>query len=142
MRETGEVIKAEGGTVTLKMKRTSACGQCRACAVGNAPDELRVTVKNECGAKENDLVRVDLKPEVFYKAALIMYGLPLTGLLAGFWLGDMLGAGLGFGEYTPLMGAVCGAAALFIVLLCIKKREPKWKAKGYAPVAAEIVKKA
>jgi sigma-E factor negative regulatory protein RseC len=139
MHETGEVIKVEGDTVTLRMKRTSACGQCRACTIGNTPDELRVTVKNECGAKENDRVRVDLKPEVFYKAALILYGLPLVGLLAGFWLGDLIGARMGLGEYNAIAGAVLGAIILFVILLLIRRADPKWKAKGYSPVATEVV---
>jgi positive regulator of sigma E activity/ribosomal protein S18 acetylase RimI-like enzyme len=137
MHEIGEVISACADTVTVRMKRTEACAHCRACEIGGA-GELRVVAKNECAAREHDRVRVELRPEAFLKAALILYGLPLMGLLIGIALGDLLGAWLGLTEYRALADTAGGLMMLALVFFAVKRREPRWRAKGYTPAATEV----
>lgn len=139
MRETGEVVNTSGDTVTVRIKRTSACAHCKACDFGMNSDEMRVTAKNACNAKTGDRVRVELKPESFISAALILYGLPLIGLLAGVWLGSVAGTWMGLGKYSAFVGFAGGLALAALAYAVIKKREPYWRSKGYTPMATGIV---
>ncbi len=130
MDETGKVIAvdSDGGTVTVAMKRTSACERCGACiTVLNNDSEMRIVAKNECGASVDDRVHVELRAESFLRAALILYGLPLAGFLTGCLLGSLIGyAPAAFGCGILLAGAAYGI---------IRKLEPRWKEKGYTPTA-------
>lgn len=140
MQETGEVISVEGGSVTVRLKRTSACERCGACRVGVSSDEMVVTAKNECAADLHDRVRVELKAEAFLSAVLILYGLPLIGLMLGAVVGSGLGRWLGWGRYGALAGFACGVVLAGAAYAFIRRREPVWREKGYTPAATQVVK--
>ncbi len=133
MDEIGKVIQvdAASGTVTVAMKRTSACARCGACvSVTGNHEEMRITAKNECAASVNDRVHVELRTESFLKAALILYGLPLIGFLTGCLLGNLTGNALAAFALGVLMAG--GAYAV------IRKLEPRWRESGYTPAATRI----
>lgn len=139
MRETGEVTAVTGGSVTVRIKRTSACAHCKACDFGLQSDEMRVTAQNACGALPGDTVRVELRTESFLSAALILYGIPLAGMLAGFTVGHYLGIWLELAQFAALTGFGGGLVMAALAYAFIKKSEPRWRAGHYTPVATEVV---
>jgi sigma-E factor negative regulatory protein RseC len=133
MDEIGKVVEVDGagGTVTVAMKRTSACERCGVCiTVLNNNEEMRIVAKNECAATVGDRVHVELQTESFLKAALILYGLPLVGFLTGCLLGNLTG--------NALAAFGCGVLLAGAVYAVIHKLEPRWKEKGYTPVATRV----
>jgi len=139
MRETGKVIELTDGYATISLKRTTACGSCRACTIGDDPGEMRVSVKNDCGANVGDKVEIELRSGAFVSAAMILYGIPLAAMLFGFIAGDTVCGMLGFGEARSTVAFVSGMVMLTAVYALIKKLEPVWKKRGYAPSAAKVV---
>ncbi|MCL2708296.1 MAG: SoxR reducing system RseC family protein [Defluviitaleaceae bacterium] len=139
MHEYGEVIEVNGGEATLLMKRTKACGSCRACRGGIAREDWRVTVKNECGAEVSDRVKVELRTEAFLKAAVMLYGLPAAGLIAGIFAGDFICGLAGYGDYGAPIGIASGIALVVAIYAAAKLTEPKWRDKGYVPVATKVL---
>jgi sigma-E factor negative regulatory protein RseC len=137
MRETGEVVGADGAMLTVRMKRSAACSRCGACAFGESGD-LTVSVRNGCGAKEHDRVVVELRSESFVKAALIMYGLPLIGLVSGIAAGSFIFERIGLGKYSDPAGFVLGFALIAAIHFLIKKHEPSFRKKDYSPVAVSV----
>jgi positive regulator of sigma E activity len=75
-------------------------------------------------------VHVELQTESFLKAALILYGLPLIGFLAGCLLGNLTG--------NALVAFGCGVLLAGAAYAVIRKLEPRWKEKGYTPVASRV----
>jgi positive regulator of sigma E activity len=98
-------------------------------------------VKNECAAEINDSVRVEIRAEAFLSAALILYGFPFMGLITGFVIGFYLGAGLGLDDGAAFTGVFGGLALAGLVYAVIKHMEPRWRGKGYTPVATAVVPK-
>jgi sigma-E factor negative regulatory protein RseC len=132
MDEVGKVIAvdSDGGTVTVAMKRTSACARCGACSIASSSGEMRITAKNGCAANIDDRVHVELHSESFLKAALILYGLPLIGFLLGCLLGNLSG--------NALIAFGCGVMLSGAAYAVIRQMEPRWREKDYVPVAVRI----
>ena len=141
MQETGEVIAADGGFVTIRMQRTSACAHCQRCEAGANSTEMRVTAKNECAAAVNDWVQIELHPETFLSVVLALYGLPFIGLSAGFFAGYFFGTRMGWGDYSSMAGFVGGVLLAGLACYIVKRMEPRWRTKGYAPSATAVLQK-
>lgn len=144
MGETGKVIHTEDGLVTVVMERTEACAKCRACTMGMTTKEMLISAKNLCGAKLDDWVNIELDGNDFLQAILIMYGLPLVFMLAGF------GAGYGASGYIipdarEILGFFTGFCAMLLSYAVIKYRESSLHAKKrhggerFMPRATRIV---
>lgn len=132
MSETGLVISADKDTVTIKMKRGSACGKCRIC-VPMGEQEMVMTAQNLCGAVAGDHVQVTLQDGILIRAALLMYGLPIVALVVGALIGSaVFGDGLG----TLLPAAALTAAVFFIIRGTERRRERQATAM---PMAVAVV---
>ena len=137
--EAGEVISSENGFVTVRMKRSAACARCRACEIGLNDKEMLIKAKNNCAAEVNDRVSVELKPEAFLSAALILYGLPFAGLIIGFAAGYYFGMYAGFEEKSSLIGFTAGIALAWLAYALIRRMEPRFRNKNYTPEATEKI---
>ena len=139
MREIGKITEVSDGFATVSLKRTTACGTCRVCTIGDDPSEMRVSVKNDCGAKVNDRVELELRSGAFVSAAMVLYGIPLAAMLAGFIAGEAVSVVLGLGESGAPVAFITGMAMLMAVYALIKKLEPVWRRKGFTPAAVKVV---
>jgi len=140
MGEAGLVISCEErDTVTVRLTRTEACANCRACSVGMQKEDMLLHARNECGAAVGDTVEVALKEGVFGQAVLIMYAIPfaafLLGLGVGYALGDLAGAGQ---EVVAFAGGVFG---MLLGYGYIRKNEVRYKKKRVMPAAVAVVSK-
>lgn len=117
IEERARVLRAEHGTAWLHCESQAGCQRCaegRGCGGGVFARLLKrrleeMPVENTLGVAAGDAVLVGLEPAAVQNAALMMYGLPLAGLLSGAVFGSMLG------EAGQDAGAMLGAALGFVV---------------------------
>jgi len=119
MYEKGVVVAVEGGKAKVEFTRTAMCKNCKACLKAG-PDKMMVVVENTLNAQVGDTVAVAMNSSTFMEATLIMYGVPLLGLLAG------VGIPMAFGAadwVSALCGILCAAGAYGV----IRALEPRFK---------------
>ncbi|MBS7228683.1 MAG: SoxR reducing system RseC family protein [Eubacteriales bacterium] len=115
----GTVVKIDGGTAVVRFKRTKACGQCKACFTLGS-EEADIEMENTLNASVGDVVEIELRERSMVKASLIMYGIPLLGLIAGTLLGALI---------SEIAAAVCGVALALLVYCAIHLLEPRFRKK-------------
>lgn len=138
MAEKGLVIGLKDNLAVIQLNRTEACAKCRACIAGMKTEEMMVEAENECDAVVGDWVEMELRDNGFFNAVLIMYGLPLIGLLVGICLGYFV-----FPQFVPAMNrevlsALTGVIVTGLVFFWIRSQESRWENKKYRPIAARI----
>ena len=134
MGEIGQVVECDGEFVKIRMERQKACEKCRACAPSVNGKHMYLFAQNACDAGVGDWVSIDLDGGFFLRAMLIMYGLPLVMMLAGF------GLGLGFAHILSLplgeiIGFAAGIALAALTYFVINKLQHRIDRAKHAPVA-------
>lgn len=118
LEEQAIVVAADGDHVWLEIKRRSSCGACAATGVCGTSllgkwlsrRRLEVRAMNPIGARAGDWVVVGLADDVLSHASLVVYLMPLLGLILGAGAGQGLGGepaavlGGGVGFCSGLMG--------------------------------------
>ena len=138
MGEIGQVVECDGQFVRIRMARQKACDKCRACAPSAEGDHMYMNALNNCEAAVGDWVSIDLDGRFFFRAMLIMYGLPLVTLLAGFGLGHSAANAL----LLPLgevIAFACGIALAALTYYVISKLQHKIDRGKNSPVAVRKV---
>jgi len=139
MKEIGKVIEVKGKVARVEMERTSACGKCRACSKGDDTNKMYIEAHNGIGAKEGDLVGVDLETKKVLKAAMIIYFIPLVALVLGVVAGIYGAQILDLGN-DEAVGAGLGAILVVISYVVIKMLEPRFRSQDdYNPIITEIL---
>lgn len=128
MPEIGEVIEIKDHHVVVALERNEACGKCKACSAGLQTTQMILEAENQCEAVKGDMVEIYLKETNFVKAVLIMYTLPLIGLLIGLGIGALL-----FDEELLIIGM--GILLTGIAFVLIRVNEKRFKTEAYRPVA-------
>lgn len=137
MAETGTVIAANGEKVTVELLRTDACAKCRACSVGMKAETMVIECSNLCNAKLNDRVEIMLEESNFFKAVMIMYGIPLISFILGIGLGSIITNMLNM-KNSEVTAFILGIIFVIISYLWIKSKESYWKNRGFTPKAVKI----
>lgn len=137
MAEKGVVINTKDNFVTVKMMRQEACAKCRACIAGMEGKEMFIEAENLCDAKTNDWVEIEMSPDGFIKAVLIMYGIPFLAFMLGIGAGYFLG-GMQTFIGREIVSFIVGLIFTFIAFMWIKSQEARWSSKKYRPVATRI----
>jgi len=90
MREEGTVVEVEDGRATVRMEPGEHCQGCNICA--RLSGETCVSVSLDEGAEVGvgDRVSIEVPAELSYTGILLVYGLPLAGLLAGAVTGSLI----------------------------------------------------
>jgi len=137
IEETGVVVAREGDSVWVETERRSACGGCeseKGCGTGLLAQvfgsrPVRVRAKNPVGADTGELVVIGLEEAAFLQSSVVLYLIPILGLL----LGAALGA-KGPGGHAELSSIVAGALGLVGGLLWARRfstraqRNPRFQA--------------
>ncbi len=131
--ERGKVIKVDGEKIRVSFKRGAGCGSCKACSEGQNENEMEITAYNDCNAKLNDIVEVNIETEFLLKATGIMYGIPLITMMIGFLIGNFV---------SQLVSFVTGVVFLLITYYIIKKNESKFQNRNFTAKAVTIVEEA
>lgn len=135
MERTGIVKAVHGEWLEVEFCRPTDCDKCNAC---HGQKVLQIRVKGS--ASVGDKAVVSLPESVVTTASLIVYAIPLAGLLGGMLLGSWL---------IPLgnsLGAVIGGAAGLAVTAAglwltesRRRNNPKWHPQLVRVIPADSV---
>lgn len=127
----GVVLRTDGTRAEVSTSRRGACSACSeaaACGIGDAErcDEV-VSVRNAVGARVGDTVELDLPGNAVLRLSLLVWIVPLTGLILGAAAGSLFAAGAGMAGPTSsdavaLLGALAGTIGAFAVLRAVDRR--------------------
>lgn len=142
MREVGIVKKEQGKRAQVSIQRHVACGDCGACHVGRDKMTMEATALNEIGAKEGELVEVEMQFANVMKASMIAYGIPLMVFILGAVIGFYsINPRFGLGD-NPIPAFLTGlglTALSYIVIRILEKRGVF--VKGYEPRITAVLEK-
>ena len=117
------VVSTKGERAEVDASLGGPCGECEergSCALhlgGSSTQSRRVTVENRIGARTGDLVELALPGHAELKVSLLVWVVPLVGLVGGAILGSLTLQPFGFSQDPAvLVGAVVGFAAAFLLL--------------------------
>lgn len=142
MVRIGVVLEVVGEHARLETSRRGVCEGCAdhaSCAVEGAVSSgvsEVVTARNPVGAGPGDRVEFDLPGHTELKISLLVWVVPLCGVIAGAIVGAGLHESLPLDrDLSTLLGAVVGAAAAFGVVIPIDRR-----VRGSAALVPRILK--
>jgi sigma-E factor negative regulatory protein RseC len=140
MNEFGEIIEIKDKNAVVKVKRSSACGDCCACAKGTNPDDMILTVSNELNGEVGDQVELELASGQVLKASAVAYVIPLFALILGIAAGYILGGRLGFNQ--ELGASLLGLLFTMLSFFLIRVMEPQFrKGHKFSPQVTQIIKR-
>jgi len=140
IEEEGIVVEVTGDIAKVSILTKSACEKCSASGVCHPGEQEFMEASNPLGAKKGQKVKVVLAPQVYLKASIILYGIPMTVFVAAAILGKNLGLRYGTEANSDLWafiaGMVCMAVSFLFIRMYNKKVE---KTEQYKPVIVEIL---
>lgn len=125
MKEIGIIVDTKGKTAQVEIKRNSACGDCGACHMSKNKSTMETVALNPIGAKKGDSVEVEMEFANVFKAASIMYGIPLVAFLFGASITYYLIISLGLNWDQNLVPFFSGIALLAVSYGVIKYFDKK-----------------
>jgi len=123
MREIGIVLKIKGTRAEISLPRKSACETCGKCGLGRGEGEMALEAENRPGARPGDRVEVEIPERDPLLAALLLFGLPLAGMLLGVVAGALLERALNWDSEGPAV--VLGTVLLLVSFFLVKFREKR-----------------
>ena len=94
----------------MELERTRGCGSCGLCSAGDG-GRMRLVLKPIEGLRSGQTVVVAVDRSVSMRSVLLLFGLPLAGLVGGAVLGRFLP--------IPGLGADLSSAALAVAFLAV-----------------------
>jgi len=124
MDRTGEVKAVRGEWLEIEFCRPADCEKCNACHGGQKVMSLKLKGRANVG----DKVVVSLPASVVTRASLIVYMVPLLGLLLGMALGNHF-----FpmdNSLSAVIGGMIGVGIPALILFLTEKsrqKDPRWE---------------
>ncbi len=113
MDETGTVVRVAPGRAWVRLARKEACSACKGCAIGAEGRYMIAEAQDSLGVAVNDEVRIrPAKAIGAHKAALLLYGVPILLLFAGYAAGQAAGRAWGLDSAKEAPGVVGGLLAM------------------------------
>lgn len=87
--EQGIIEDVSGQKILVRIKKSSACATCESrgdCEVASGKSMI-VEVANDLGGRKGDHVELSVPSGVFMKLSLLVFVLPVAGLMAGAFAG-------------------------------------------------------
>ena len=139
LTEPARVVSRDGRRVEVELQRGSACSHCElseGCgtgAIGRLLGHRRrsLVIETDTACKPGDEVLLSLPEAALVRASLMLYGLPLLGLLAG----GSLAIALSSAEWLVICGAALG---LFAGFRLAARGTQKLEQRGFAPHISDI----
>ena len=140
IEEEGIVVEVTDGSAKVSILAKSACEKCSASGVCHPGDQEYMEASNPLGARKGQKVKVVLAPQVYLKASIILYGIPMTVFIAAAILGKNLGLKFGSAANSDLWAFVSGTACMCVSFIFIRMYNNKIeKTQKYKPVIVEIL---
>jgi sigma-E factor negative regulatory protein RseC len=142
MPRIGTILEVIGDHAVIETTRRGICDGCSDhgnCAMEGAADSglvEKTRARNPIGAEPGDRVAFELTGHTELKLSLLIWVVPLIGLVTGAVLATSLHQTISFDrDLATLLGALLGGALAFGVVILIDRR-----ARGDARLLPEIVK--
>jgi sigma-E factor negative regulatory protein RseC len=134
LTESARVIRRDGNRVVLELQRGSACGNCemsQGCGTGALGrllgKRLRpLVVETDQDYRPGDEVELALPEATLVRASLLVYGLPLLGMLLG-------GSVASVATASDWLVAVAVCAGFLAGFLCAAFSTSRLEQRGMAP---------
>ncbi len=140
IEEEGVVAEIEDGIARVAILTKSACEKCAASGVCHPGDQEYLEAANPLGAKKGQKVKVVLAPQVYLKASIILYGIPMAALIAGAIIGKNLSTRYVGEQNSDLWAFIAGVVCMLVSFLFIRSYNNKVeKTQKYKPVIVEIL---
>lgn len=140
IEEEGVVAEIEGTIAKVAILKKSACEQCAASGVCHPGDQEYLEAANPLGAVKGQRVKVVVAPQIYLKASIILYGIPMVALIAGAIIAKNIALWYGFEAQSDLWAFIGGVVCMSISFLFIRSYNKKVeKTQKYKPVIVEIL---
>ena len=140
IEEEGIVSEVIDGMAKVAIMKKSACEQCVASGVCHSGDQDLMEAANPLGAKKGQKVKVVVAPQVYLKAAIILYGVPMAVFIAGAIIAKNVAVSAGNEAGSDLWAFIAGTACLLVSFFFIRSYNKKVeKTQKYKPVIVEIL---
>ena len=140
IEEEGIVAEVTGDIAKVAILAKSACEKCAASGVCHPGDQEFMEAMNPLGAKKGQKVKVVVAPQLYLKASLILYGVPMAAFVSGAIVAKNLALKYGAEANSDLWAALAGAACLLVSFIFIRAYNKKVeKTQQYKPVIVEIL---
>jgi sigma-E factor negative regulatory protein RseC len=140
IEEEGIVVEVTGDIAKVSILAKSACEKCSASGVCHPGEQEFMEASNPLGAKKGQKVKVVLAPQVYLKASIILYGIPMTVFVASAILGKNLGLRYGTEADSDLWAFIAGMVSMMVSFLVIRMYNKKVESTPqYKPTIVEIV---
>ncbi len=126
MEERGIVVQSGQGRARVRIQRSQNCEGCHGCLYQDAGEYVEADVDDPLGVSPGDRVCIETQGINPAKASLLLFGVPLVALFAGYAAGAALAPAIGLGgasQGVGIGGAAVFFAASFAILLPISKRQ-------------------
>lgn len=142
IEEEGIVVEVSGDAAKVALLKKSACEKCAAsgvCHPGEGDQDL-MEVLNPLDAKKGQKVKVAIAPQVYLKASLILYGIPLTSLVGGAIIAKNLALRFGADAQSDLWAFSAGMFCMLVSFLFLRRYNKQVETtQEYKPVITEIL---
>jgi sigma-E factor negative regulatory protein RseC len=140
IEEEGIVAEVEGDIARVAILAKSACEQCSAAGICHPGDKEYMEAVNPLGAVKGQKVKVVVAPQLYLKASIILYGIPMTVFVGGAIVAKNLAVKYGAEANSDLWAFAAGTACLLVSFLFIRAYNKKVeKTRMYKPVIVEIL---
>ncbi|RJQ49718.1 MAG: hypothetical protein C4538_01655 [Nitrospiraceae bacterium] len=141
IEETGIVTKIDGMMAKVTVQKKGTCEGCAAQGVCETKEGgTEIEALNPVNAKVGQTVKVSMKPSVYLKGTMLVYGVPLVALIGGAIIGKNIGEAYFQGTSSDVIAAIGGFGMLIISFFGVKIWTNKAEEKiEYKPVIEEIV---
>jgi sigma-E factor negative regulatory protein RseC len=140
IEEEGVVAEIEGRIAKVAILKKSACEQCAASGVCHPGDQEYLEAANPLGAVKGQKVKVVVAPQVYLKASIILYGIPMATLIAGAIIAKNIALGYVGDTDSDLWAFIGGVMCMSISFIFIRFYNKRVeKTQKYKPVIVEIL---
>ncbi len=139
IEEEGTVAEVEGDIARVAILKKSACEQCAASGICHPGDQEYLEAANPLGAKKGQKVKVVLAPQIYLKASIILYGIPMAALITGAIIGKNIAVQYGE-QNSDLWAFLAGMGCMIVSFLFIRSYNKKVeKTQKYKPTIVEVL---
>ena len=110
MKEQGKVVEVAGNLAKVELPSSPACQSCRACERGTQGTMI-AEANNSLGAKVGDKVEMEIPSPRVMGASIIIFVLPLIGLMLGYFAGAQIS------QTTGIWSGVLTMMAIYIPIM-------------------------
>lgn len=118
----GIVKQVNEDKIIVIFSRSSACGKCEACGLLKETGEMFIEFPKKEDVSIGDIVNVEVEEKFFLLSALLLYGVPLLGLIVGITLGTLI-----FGDNLQSISAILGISLAVISYFILKIFDKKFE---------------